>query len=66
MGKYQIKDNVDFYESETRYNYNARMYIANELAEANRLKRLELKYYLVVNGMNAIEVKEDHNLEDKA
>lgn len=39
--------------------------IANELAEANRLKILELKWYLKVNGMNEKEANEVSGLEDK-
>ena len=37
MGKYEINQNYSI-------NTKAQLYIANELAEANRLKRLELNY----------------------
>lgn len=40
--------------------------ILNELAETNRLKIVELQYYLKVNGMTRKEVNMLKELEDQA
>jgi len=40
--------------------------IANELAESNRLKRLEIQYMLANHGIDTDMIKNNEELEDKA
>ena len=57
MGKYDNKDNISKYE--------ALRFIANELAESNRLKRLELGYQLAHYGIDK-DIISNGELEDNA
>ena len=40
--------------------------ITNELAETNRLKRLEIQYMLANHGIDTDMIKNNEELEDKA
>ena len=58
MGKYD-KIKKDYNTKGDLESYDIFKVIANELAEANRLKRLEMKTLRITHGLNVIEL-EDH------
>ena len=68
MGKYNYKDHVENHENEPKIYFL--FCILNELAEGNRLKRLELELKSVVksrgSGYPDIQFPSEEELEDKA
>lgn len=71
MGKYKYETRPDLSNDQKEYiktssDLTIKCWIANELAEANRIARLRLKYYLMKNGTDTEKSFIVTMLEDQA